>query len=106
MPDASFKEFVLDQLRSLPGLRAKAMFGGHGLYQANRFFGIVLDGRLYFKVDERSRPDYVTRGMKRFTYHRDGRTSAMDYHEVPADVLENPDELVRWAKRAVQSSES
>jgi hypothetical protein len=34
--DESFKEFVLDQLSALPELRAKAMFGAHGLYQADR----------------------------------------------------------------------
>src|SRR5207302_1728335 len=38
----SFKEFVLDQLGALPELRSRAMFGGHGLYQADCFFGILM----------------------------------------------------------------
>jgi len=41
MPDNSFKEFVLDQLHTLPELRAKAMFGAHGLYAGDHFFGIL-----------------------------------------------------------------
>jgi len=38
--DDSFKDFVLDQLGGLPGLRARRMFGGTGLYA-----GDVLDDR-------------------------------------------------------------
>ena len=51
MADESFKEFVLDQLRAVPDVRAKAMFGAHGLYQDEHFFGILDEGRLFFKTD-------------------------------------------------------
>lgn len=64
MTDESFKQFVLDQLSELPELRAKAMFGAHGLYQAGRFFAIVDEGRLYFKTCDQSRAPYVERGMQ------------------------------------------
>jgi DNA transformation protein len=100
MPDDSLKSFVLDQLSALPDLRAKAMFGGHGLYQADRFFGILMEGRLYFKVDAASRAAFVERGMGPFTYEKARRTLAMNYFEVPPDVLENREELVAWAIRA------
>lgn len=102
MPDHSFKEFVLDQLRALPDMRAKAMFGAHGLYQDEHFFGILDEGRLFFKTDAQSQADYVARGMEPFTYESKGRTLTMSYHEVPPDVLENPQELVVWARRAIQ----
>lgn len=106
MADESFKSFVLDQLSALPELRAKAMFGAHGLYQADRFFAIVDEGRLYFKVDEQSRSAYVQRGMKPFTYEMKGRMMTMHYYEVPPDVLENAVELVAWAGRAIQVAAS
>jgi DNA transformation protein len=101
MPDNSFLEFVMDQLRDLPEVRAKPMFGGHGLYQADRFFGILMDGRLYFKTDESSRGAYLERGMGPFIYEKARRTMTMRYYEVPADVLENREEFVAWARRAV-----
>jgi DNA transformation protein len=47
--DVSFKDFVLDQLQGVPDLECRSMFGGHGLYQEETFFGIVFKGRLYFK---------------------------------------------------------
>ena len=102
MPDDSLKSFVLDQLSALPDLRTKAMFGGHGLYQADRFFGILMEGRLYFKVDDASRAAFVERGMGPFTYEKARRTLAMNYFEVPPEVLENREELVAWANRAIQ----
>jgi DNA transformation protein len=102
MPDDSLKSFVLDQLSALSDLRMKAMFGGHGLYQAERFFGILMEGRLYFKVDAASRAAFVERGMGPFTYEKARRTLAMNYFEVPPDVFENREELVAWANRAIQ----
>ena len=50
MADESFKEFVLDQLSALPDVHARAMFGAHGLYSGGRFFGILDEGRLFFKT--------------------------------------------------------
>ena len=102
MPDDSFKEFVLDQLGALPELRARAMFGAHGLYSGEKFFGILDEGRLFFKTDAASAADYTSRGMGAFTYESKGKRMTMAYHEVPPDVLENAPELTSWARRAIR----
>jgi DNA transformation protein len=102
----SFKEFVLDQLRALPDVRAKAMFGAHGLYQDEHFFGILDEGRLFFKTDAQLQADYVARGMEPFSYESKGKVMTMAYHEVPPDVLENAPELVAWALRAIELARS
>jgi DNA transformation protein len=102
MPDDSFKEFVLDQLGALPELRARAMFDAHGLYAGEKFFGILDEGRLFFKTDAASAADYTARGMGPFTYESKGKVMTMAYHEVPPDVLENAPELTAWAQRAIQ----
>jgi DNA transformation protein len=100
--DDSFKEFVLDQLRALPDVRAKAMFGAHGIYSGEHFFGILDEGRLFFKTDAQSEKDFKARGMGPFTYESRGKVMTMSYHEVPPDVLEQPQELTIWARRAIQ----
>jgi len=100
--NCSFKKFVLDQLSALPELRAKAMFGAHGLYCGDKFFGILDEGRLFFKTDAMSQADYTARGMGPFTYTMKGKVMTMAYHEVPPDVLENAPELTDWARRAIQ----
>ena len=83
-----FRDFVLDQLRDVPGVEARAMFGGHGLYKGGKIFGIIYKGRFYMKVPPRP-------GLKPFR-PRPGKGS-MKYFEVPAEVLENASELARWA---------
>ena len=101
MPDDSFKEFVLDQLSALPDLRAKAMFGAHGIYSGEKFFGILDEGRLFFKTDATTEKDFIARGMGPFTYEMKGKVMAMAYHEVPPEILEQPHELTAWARQAI-----
>lgn len=102
MVDDSFKTFVLDQLGALPDLRAKAMFGAHGLYSDGKFFGIIDEGRVFFKTDAQSEAEYTLRGMEPFTYEMKGKVMTMSYHEVPPEVLEQPQELTIWAQRAIK----
>jgi DNA transformation protein and related proteins len=94
MADNSFKDFVLEQLDSLDGITSRAMFGGHGLYYRGVFFAIISQGMLYFKTDEESRQAYEQRGMPTFG-------PAKSYHEVPAEILEDSEQLVEWAQRAI-----
>ena len=99
----SFHEFVLDQLASLPEVRARAMFGACGLYQGGHFFAILDEGRLFFRTDAASAADYLAYGMEPFAYARpDKRVITFQYHEVPPDVLENASELMVWASRAIK----
>lgn len=96
--DAGFKDFVIEQLADLGELRARAMFGGWGLYGDEVFFAIVWGGRLFFKTDEATRRDYEARGSGPF--RPSPRQTLRTYYEVPADVLEDPEELQRWARGA------
>ncbi len=100
MKKDNFLDFVLEQMDAFGGVRARAMFGGHGLYQREVFFGIVHKRRLYFKTDEATRPRYAARGMEAFC-PKPGMT-LKTYFEVPEDVLESPRELAVWASEAVQ----
>ena len=99
----SFAAFVLDQLAELPGVEARRMFGGHGLYLEDVFFGIVHEGRLYFRADGESREEYLTRGMKPF--RPNPRQILRNFLEVPADVIEQPRLLGQWARRAGVAAE-
>lgn len=102
MPDDSFKEFVLDQLSALPDIRARAMFGAHGIYSGEKFFAILDEGRLFFKTNAATQKGYVARGMGPFTYEMKGKVMSMAYHEVPPEILEQPHELILWARQAIQ----
>jgi len=99
MKDASFKMFVLEQLGGLRPVTCQAMFGGHGLYLEDVFFGIIAGGRLYFKTDETTRARYAELGMEPF--RPSPKQTLSSYWEVPLDVLEDAAELCRWARTAV-----
>ncbi len=103
MADASFLDYVLEQLAEAKGLKTRAMFGGHGLYIDQSFFGIVHQGSLYFRTDEASRPAYVKAGSRPF--NPKGRIELHRYYEVPPEVLEDANELLVWAKRATKTRE-
>ncbi len=98
--DESFKEFVVDQLRDLELVEARRMFGGHGLYRDETFFGILHKGKLYFKIDESTVEEYRKRKMKPF--RPNPKQTLKSYYQVPPDIIEDADRLREWAERAVR----
>ncbi len=74
------------------------MFGGFGLYLDEQFFGIIADGRLYLKTNERMRGRFEAADMGPFRPNE--KQTLKNYYEVPADVLEDSSELSQWAKEA------
>ena len=97
---ASFRDFVLDQLAGMDGLRARAMFGGVGLYAKDVFFGILAADVLFFKVGDTNRREYEKAGSSPFKPYAD-RATTMSYYNVPIVVLEDAVALGEWAARAV-----
>ena len=98
MTDQSFLEFVRGQLAPLGAVRVKRMFGGHGVYLGDAFFAIVHKGRLYFRTDPADRVHYQARGSREFMPSKTQKLGT--YWEVPADVLDDPELCVQWARRA------
>jgi DNA transformation protein and related proteins len=97
----SFKTFVLEQLgRSIQDVRARSMFGGVGIYGGQFFFALIAGDTLYFKVGDSNRPDFEAEGMGPFRPF--GETGeVMQYYEVPAHLLEDPESLGEWAQKAI-----
>jgi DNA transformation protein len=98
-----YLDYLLGQLKGLGGVEARRMFGGLGLYSRGTFFGLLYKDRLYFKTDDATRPEYEARGSEGFQ-PRPGVKVQMTYYTVPAEVLEDDDELVRWAQKAVSAA--
>jgi DNA transformation protein and related proteins len=95
-----YRTYILEQLVAVPALSTRRMFGGVGLYSGELFFAVIDDDVLFFKVDDANREHYVSRNMKAFM-PIPGKAS-MGYFEVPADVIEEAEELSRWARRSVE----
>jgi DNA transformation protein len=104
----SFRAFALEQLaRVVPGgepaLRARAMFGGVGVYAGERFFALLDDDVLYLKVDDETRAEFEGAGMRPFMPGGDP-AQTMQYYDVPAEVLEDADALRPWVGRALEAA--
>jgi DNA transformation protein len=95
----SYREFVLEQLCRVTPVTGRSMFGGVGIYAQRLFFALIAEDRLYFKVDDATRPDFERRGMEPFRPF--GEDSAMGYYEVPANVVEDVAVLETWMKKAI-----
>jgi len=97
----NYRAFILEQLGAvLPGVRARSMFGGVGVYSADQFFALLDNDTLYFKVDGVTRPGFEALGMGPFRPFGDGG-EMMQYYEVSADVIEDREALSQWAEDAV-----
>ena len=98
----SYVSYVTEQLAGLGRLRSKRMFSGVGFYADELFFGLLVASGLYLKVDDTNRGDYVARGMSPFRPYPDKPDCAMGYFEVPADVVEDAETLVAWARKSLR----
>lgn len=99
---SEFVRFVLELLAPLGEVRARAMFGGFGIYRVTTMFAIVVDDRLYFKTDGASGRRYSELGLCPFTYVARGRTITLHYHEAPPDVFESSDAMRNYARAAIE----
>jgi DNA transformation protein len=97
LEDEPIHESLDARLGKLGEITSRAMFGGHGLYWRGTIFGIVFQDRLYLKVDDRSRDDYLARGMG--PLRPNDRQTLTAYYGVPPEIFADRDELLSWGKR-------
>jgi len=96
-----YLEYILEQLGGLTGVTSRRMFGGVGLYSGELFFGLIDDDTLFFKTDATNSAGYTARNMPRFMPPMDRPMGPMGYHQVPADIIEDAELLVSWARQSV-----
>ena len=93
-------DYILDQLAPLPGISAKRMFGGFGLFRQGLMFGIIIDDVLYYKTAAGNRADFEAAGSEPFTYETKKKTVTLSYWTVPALALDDEDILLEWTRAA------
>jgi len=100
----SFTDFVLDQLHGMGRVACRPMFGGYELYRDGAFFGVVCEGRLYFRTSATSVAQYHDRGMQPF--RPSPKTTLQNYYEVPVEIIEDLEQLTAWAEQAAEGAAS
>jgi DNA transformation protein and related proteins len=96
----SFRTYLLEQMGQIRPVTTRPMFGGLTFFAEGRAFALADDGVVYFKVDDSNRPDFEAAGMGPFLPFGDP-AKPMQYYEVPADVLEDSEQLGAWMAKAI-----
>ncbi len=91
---------MLGGLLSLGPIRARAMFGGWGLFLDDTMFGLIVGERLFFKVDDQTEPRFAAAGAEAFTYLRQGKRVAMSYWEAPSGA----EGRLPWAELGLEAA--
>ncbi len=103
-----FAAHALDLFALLgPGVVSRRMFGGLGFYARGLFFAVgdQAEGRLFLKVDDLTRPAFEAAGGQPFTYTVPGQaTMTMAYLTPPDGALEDPEEMLPWARLALEAA--
>ena len=95
-----FVSYLMELLAPFGNVRARRMFGGHGIFRDELMFGIVADETLYLKADAENRADFEARGLERFVYYKKGKPMYLSYYQAPEEALDNSGEMLAWAGKA------
>ena len=101
---APLVEHCLELLAPMGAIRARSMFGGHGLYCDDLFFALIAADRLYLKVDAQSQPAFSAAGCEPFVYDMKGKAMKMSYWTVPTDAMESAALMQPWARQALAAA--
>jgi DNA transformation protein len=97
-----YLDYLTEHLAPLGPVSARRMFGGAGLFIDGLMFALVIDEVLYFKTDDETKAAFDAEGLKPFTYTRSGEAATLtNYRRAPERLLDETDELVAWALKAV-----
>ena len=103
---SEFRDYLEEHLSGLGPVRFKRMFGGAGLYLHDVIFGLIIEDVLYLKTDAATRPLFQAAGSRPFEYEKkSGKVVGVRYWSLPETALDDPDEAVEWARRALAAGE-
>lgn len=100
--DRAFGDWVCDHLRGLGPIDIRPMFGAAGVKFDGAMFAILDDGEIWLKADEALATELEAEGARQFVYAtKAGEETRMAYWSLPVSAVDDADEAVAWARRAI-----
>ena len=100
-----FAEFLREQLAPLGDITTRRMFGKTGVFCRGLMLGIVSDDTLYLRVDDQNRAQFKeAEGAPPLSYVKKGVTIDLAYWPLPDRLLDEPEELLAWARAALAAA--
>jgi len=103
--DRTFVDGVLGLLLPLGPARARAMFGGWGVYMDDTMFALIADNELFLKIDSETEAKFAAAGAQPFVFSRNGESITMSYRTAPDGSLDDPSALLPWAEMALAAAQ-
>ncbi len=97
-----FVDYLMELMVGLGEVRARAMFGGFGIYHDDLMFALVADEVLYVKVDDESKPTFEAAGGEPFRL--ESKNAVMAYYTVPDAALDDAEIMMHWARLGVDAA--
>ena len=100
-----YGEFLREQLAPLGKVTLRRMFGKTGVFCGGLMFGMVADDTFYVRVDGQNRELFrEAESEPPLNYAKGGRTIDLAFWKVPERLLDEPEELVVWARAALAAA--
>jgi DNA transformation protein len=100
-----FGEFLRDQLSPLGRITLRRMFGKTGVFCDGVMLGMVSDDTLYLRVDDLNRTIFKEAASSPpLNYEKGGRAIDLSFWRAPERLMDEPDELVAWARAALDAA--
>jgi DNA transformation protein len=101
----SFAEFLREQLIPLGHVTVRRMFGKTGVFCKGLMFGMVTNDTLYLRVDDHNRTVFKeAESVPPLSYEKLGCSIDLSFWRAPDRLLDEPDELVTWARAALAAA--
>ncbi len=101
---SEFVDYLLEVFEPFGPVRARRMFGGHGLYHRDVMFALVADDRLYLKCDATTVEQFRARELEPFQYLKAGKWVQLSYYAAPEEIFDDPETAVHWARLACDAA--
>jgi len=107
MADDGFHAFVKELFAGMGPVQIKRMFGGAGGYADGLMFLLLDNDTIHIKAnDDAMKADLIAEGSGPFVWiprngPRKGEQIDLGYWRLPEAALDDPDEAVKWGRRAL-----
>jgi DNA transformation protein and related proteins len=102
----AFAEFLREQLAPVGSITMRRMFGKTGVFCDGVMLGMVKENTLYVRVDDQNRATLKeAESLPPLNYEKKGCTIDLSFWRVPERLIDEPQELVVWARAALEAAQ-
>jgi len=103
--NAEFVSYIEEQLAPLGALSNGAFFGGRDIKYHGKQFAWIIGSTLYLRVSDATRAEFEANGAQPFKYNtKKGEVTVRKFYTAPEFLLDDPEQLLTWSRRAIDAA--